>query len=143
MPIDKIRRKAAFAAANIDHVGIRWRNRQRSDRGDWLAVKNRFPSQAAIGGLPDASPYRAEVVSIRLVFNTADSNASASTKGANHPPAHSTQSVGSRLLRSRRKRQRKQQAADKHTKPTNRGTGDSHRKALYKTRFSETDTLLS
>src|SRR5205807_2326157 len=30
------------------------------------------------------------------------------------------------LLRSRRKRQRKQHAADKHTKPMNRGTGDSH-----------------
>src|SRR5436309_8616971 len=40
VPVSEIRAEVGLTAAHINSVGIRWRNGQRSNRADWLAVKN-------------------------------------------------------------------------------------------------------
>src|ERR1035437_3231469 len=52
-----------FAHADVDHVGVRFRHRHGAHRGTFqLPVGDRTPSEAAIGGLPEAAAGGAKVV---------------------------------------------------------------------------------
>ena len=48
----------AFAAADVDDVRIRWRQRDRADRAGRLVVEDRNPGASVVGRLPDAAVDR-------------------------------------------------------------------------------------
>ena len=88
--IREIRAPVGLAAARINNVGIRWSKGQRADGSNGLAVKDRLPGHAAIGGPPHASAHAAKVVGVGLALHAAHGDAAATAKRANHSPAHSS-----------------------------------------------------
>ena len=58
-----------LAGPGPDGAGIGRGHGQRPDRGHRLAVENRIPTVAAVGGLPDAAGSRPDVVGVRVAGN--------------------------------------------------------------------------
>src|SRR5438477_1754373 len=56
----------SFAGADIDDVGIGFRNRDAADGGSGLLVEKRIPGNAAVSGFPNAAGNRAEIIRVRL-----------------------------------------------------------------------------
>ena len=61
---------AGFACADINDVGIGFRDRDAADGGGGLLVEKRIPGNAAVRGFPNAAGNRAKIVSVRLAWNT-------------------------------------------------------------------------
>src|SRR5277367_2389763 len=76
----KIGPAQALAAADIDNLRIRRRNRQRAYRTCRLIVKDRIPGVSVIGALPDAAVVRSHKKDIRLAGDPADGDGAASAK---------------------------------------------------------------
>ena len=55
----EVRPMEPFAAADVDDVGVRWRDRDGADRPGRLVVEDRLPGAAGVGRLPDAAVDRA------------------------------------------------------------------------------------
>src|SRR5262245_12770032 len=92
--VGQVRTEVGFARTDIDHVGIRGRDGESTDRRDRLTVKDRLPGFASIGRLPYASADRAEVIDIGLAGDTGDGVAASTTERPDHPPAQSAVKTG-------------------------------------------------
>src|SRR5271170_7047704 len=81
---DNVSTDACFAGSDVDDVGIGLSHRDRADggRGAFLLVEERRPVDASVGGLPDATGYRAKVIDVVLTYDARYSNHAASTEGA-------------------------------------------------------------
>ena len=79
-----------FAGADIDHVRIRWRHGNRTDRGRGVGefIPERLPIHPAVGGLPHASGDCSEVVGVVLAGHASDGNYAAAAERANKPVFH-------------------------------------------------------
>src|ERR1700738_4737510 len=80
---DDVAANAGFPSADIDRVGIGFGNGERTDRrrGGLLLVKDGFPIEAAIRGLPDAARNAAKIVSVVLANHARDSENPSAAKG--------------------------------------------------------------
>ena len=76
----------AFTAADIDRIGIRWSNGQRSDRTCWLVIENWIPGAAEVRRLPNPAIVRRHVEDVRLARNTGNRHGTAAAKWADHAP---------------------------------------------------------
>src|ERR1019366_7390512 len=77
---------AGLARADVEDVGIRRRDRDRADRADGLAVENRPPVRAAVGGLPHAPGDRAEVEDLRLAGDAGHGEHAPAAEGTDEAP---------------------------------------------------------
>src|SRR5579863_2968304 len=68
------------------------------------SVENRFPYNAAIGGLPDASARRPDVIHRRISGNARDSRDASGAIRADKSPAHGIEKIGVNLLRAQWRR---------------------------------------
>src|SRR5207237_6400223 len=76
----------AFAAADINDVGIGGRYRYRADRASGLIVKDRIPSAAIVIGLPHAAIDHANVKDVGLTRHAGGGFGSATAVRADAPP---------------------------------------------------------
>src|SRR5580704_14468657 len=82
---DNIPPNAGFSGSDIDHVGIGFRDRNRSDRwgGIFLLVEDWLPVESAIGALPNSARCRTEVISVCLSDHTRDRHNATTAKRTN------------------------------------------------------------
>src|SRR5208282_5302346 len=59
----------AFTTADVNRVGTRRRDRERSNRTCGLVIEDRIPGAAEVGGFPDSAVVRRHVEGIRLARN--------------------------------------------------------------------------
>src|SRR5258708_5364373 len=78
--------QGGLAAADVDHVGRRWRDRQRTDRRDGLVVEYREPGSAGVDGFPDAAVHVAEVELVGPAGHARRGVAAAASERAEHAP---------------------------------------------------------
>ena len=57
----EVRARQPFAAADVEDVGIRRRNRHPANRSGRLVVEDRLPGAAGVVGLPDAAVHHAYI----------------------------------------------------------------------------------
>ena len=79
---------ASFARAHVDHVRVRWRNRQASDRRRSLFIENRRPGHGAVGGLPHTTAGTAEVVRRGIAGNARRRQRAAAAEWTHHAVFH-------------------------------------------------------
>jgi hypothetical protein len=72
VPSSQIGTLLGFSRAYVDDVGVRRRNRQRSDRASRLVVENRRPGTAGVGGLPDAAIDDSDVKRVGTAWHTVE-----------------------------------------------------------------------
>ena len=77
----------AFAAADVDDVGIGRRDGERADGAGRLIVEDRLPGAAVVGGLPDAAVVDADVEDVGLAGHAGRPDGAAAAERADHPPA--------------------------------------------------------
>ena len=77
-----------LAGADVDHVRIRRRDRDRADRRRGLPVEDRNPGPARVFRLPDASRGGAEVIRGGRVRDALGAGRPAAAKRPDQPPAH-------------------------------------------------------
>src|SRR5581483_5446034 len=87
-----------FAGAGPDDIRIRRRDSERSNRLGGLAVEDRAPVRAAVGGLVDAARRAAGVIHQRIAGN-AGHRRNAVALGADEPPMEAAVHIGVRLWR--------------------------------------------
>ena len=91
-----VRRIAAnrrFARADINHVVIGWRNRNRADRRNGCFVEKRSPICAAVSRLPHAARDRTEIICVRLTYDTFDRQRASSAKRTDLSPTHAIEQL--------------------------------------------------
>src|SRR3954447_25917954 len=76
----------SFTAADINNVGIGWRNCDRADRCRWLVIKNRLPRPAVINRFKNAAVHRRHVENVRLRRHSADGACPPAAIRSNIPP---------------------------------------------------------
>src|SRR5580698_9675063 len=76
-----------LAAAYINNVGIRSRDRNRANRLRRLRIKNRVPGTPVVVRLPNSAVALANVKNTRLAGYARQRPRPSSTKWANHAPA--------------------------------------------------------
>src|SRR5881394_1629842 len=86
----------SFAAADIDNVRVRNRNRDRANRSSGLIVKDRLPRPAVIGRFENAAIDLRKIKNIWLRRHTADGADASAAKRPNVSPA---EHAGKILLR--------------------------------------------
>ena len=84
----EIRTLQPLAAADVDDVGIGWRDRDRADRLRRLPVEERRPRQPVIGRLPDAAVVDADVEHVRLLRHAGRADRASAAVWADGAPAH-------------------------------------------------------
>ena len=84
----QVRPRQAFAAANVNDVGIGRRHGNRANGFGGLAVKHGIPGAAVIVRPPHASVDRTHVKNVGLARHAASSARPASARGTDHAPAH-------------------------------------------------------
>ena len=93
-----------FAAADVDDVRIRRRDRDRADRLRRLAVEDRRPRQPVVGALPDAAVVDADVEQVRLLRHAGRADGAPAAIRADRSPAHRVVQPRPGLLGARRPR---------------------------------------
>src|SRR5271156_1775538 len=80
---DDVAAHTGFAGADVDDVGIGFRDGDGADggRGVFCLVEDGLPVEAAVGGLPDSAGDCAEVISIGLADDAGYGYYAASTEG--------------------------------------------------------------
>ena len=68
-----------FTGSHIDHVGIRWCDRDRTGRRDRLLVENRLPFKPAVNRLPHPTRSCGRVVGQRIAVDPGDTRDSTSS----------------------------------------------------------------
>src|SRR6266852_463022 len=86
--IGNIVSQALLARADIEHVRIRWSDRDRADGGDGLSVEDGCPGRAAVDGFPNTSRYGAEIINARVPRHAGDGFRAAAAKGPDEAPFH-------------------------------------------------------
>ena len=89
----EVRALQAFAAGDVDGVGIGVGNSDRADGAGGLVVPEADPGLAGVGGLPDAAVDRAEIEGGGLGGNPGEGAGAAGAQGADLPPAHVAEEV--------------------------------------------------
>src|SRR5271166_105867 len=82
----KIGTAQSFAAADVNYVGIRWRDAERADGAGGLAIENGNPGAAGIGGLPYAAIIYANIKEIRFTGDASGGYGAASAEWADAAP---------------------------------------------------------
>ena len=128
-----------LAAADIDHVRIGWRHRERADRRGTLAVEQRLPGASGVGGLPHAAAGGADVERVRLRGYARAHRRPAAAERADQSPLQRAGDVARRGCGGGvKRRQRRQQAGeqrggmehdtDRHGIPRDRGSAQTIRR---------------
>src|SRR6185312_5898881 len=78
----------SLAAADVDDVGIRRRNRDGADRARRLVVEDRRPRASEVVRLPDTAVDRADVEDVWLIGNAHCGLGAAGPMRTDHAPAH-------------------------------------------------------
>ena len=78
----------AFAAGDVDDVGIRGRDGDGPDRARRLVVEDGMPGAAVVGRLPDAAVADADVEDVGLGGHAGDGPRAAGAVRADRAPAH-------------------------------------------------------
>ena len=99
----EIRPMQTFAAANINNVRIRRRNRDRANRSCRLLIKQRLPRAAIVGRLPHSTVHCADVENIRLAGNAAHRARPPAAKRPDIAPLHLLQDRSVELLCGKRR----------------------------------------
>src|SRR5689334_16220716 len=79
---------AGFTRPDVNHVVVRFRDCNGSDRRCALLVEDGGPHTAAIGGLPYSAGDGAEVIIVRLAGNARHSEDAAATEWSHIAPLH-------------------------------------------------------
>src|SRR5262249_12551229 len=87
--ISKVRAEVGLAGADINNVGIGLSHGKSADRGDWLAVKDRLPGNAAVDVLKPTSGNAAEVINVGLPLSAAKGDGASAAVRTDHAPAQS------------------------------------------------------
>src|SRR5579862_6810644 len=84
---DDVATDASFTGADVNHVGIRFRNCDGADRGRciFLFVEDRLPVEASVRGFPNSSGGCAEVIDVVLSYDSGDGDDAAAAKWTNQP----------------------------------------------------------
>ena len=77
----------AFAAADINNVGIAGRNGDGADGAGGLVVENRVPSIAEVVGFPDATIDLRHIEDAGLLVDTGDGHGAAAAERSDAAPA--------------------------------------------------------
>ena len=72
-------------------------------------VKNGNPSDAGVGGFPDATTRSAHIVGFGIVSNAGDSGDAATAVGADEAPGKSVKKIGRQLLGKHRESERERE----------------------------------
>jgi len=81
-------RHRPLAAADIQHIRVRWRDHQRTDRAGRLAVKDRRPGASGIRRLPDTTIADANVEGVRLAGMSGSGLGPPGAQRTDAAPAH-------------------------------------------------------
>ena len=84
----EVRTRQAFAAADVQDVGIRRRDDDPADRAGRLVVEDRLPRAAGVGRLPDAAVDHADVERVRLAGMACRRLGAPGPVRADVPPLH-------------------------------------------------------
>src|SRR5947209_4726492 len=87
-----------FAAAYVNHVGIRDRHRNRADGAGRLLVEDRYPGAAVVGRLPHAAITYADVKDVRLTGHSSGGLGASATERADRPPVEWLEEIRVELL---------------------------------------------
>ena len=71
-PIEELWRLLAFALAHVDDIGIGRRDADGADGFVVHVVEQRFPVEAAVGGLPQAAGGESDIHGHRILFGPLD-----------------------------------------------------------------------
>ena len=77
-----------FAAADVDDVRVRRRDRDRADRSGGLVVEDRRPRPPEVGRLPHPAVYRAGIEDVRLRRHAGDGFGPSAAERSDRTPAH-------------------------------------------------------
>ena len=113
-----VRAHVGLSGADVEHIRIRGRHGDRSDRRDRLAVEDRLPGAARVVGAPDAAAHRPEVEPIGLIRNTGHREDASAAERPRHPPwrrrkRHGSRSLGREGMRRGDETHDRQQASQK------------------------------
>src|SRR6266481_8729247 len=81
----KIGAREAFAARDINDIGVRRGDRDCTDRLRGLRIEDRQPGAAVIGGFPNATIDGADIENVRLARDARQSVRAPTTKWSDHP----------------------------------------------------------
>ena len=108
---------AGFACADINDVGIGFRDRDAADGGGGLLVEKRIPGNATVSGLPNAAGYGAKIVGVGLARDSGDGEDATAAERADEAPFHAAISLridlGSILLGADKDRDYEHQEGNK------------------------------
>jgi len=88
----------AFAAADIDNVGIGTGDGESADRAGRLSVEDRSPGAPVVGALPHAAVVDADIEDVRLTRHTGRPDGTAAAKRPNQAPVQAGEEGGVVLL---------------------------------------------
>ena len=111
--VGDVRAHVGLARADVEDLRVRRRDRDRSDRGDRLAVEDRLPGAAGVLALPDSAADRAEVEVVRLARHARRRDRAPAAERADHPPVHPGEERRVEGLRRRSPRCRRTQHSEK------------------------------
>ncbi len=94
----EIRANIRFARAGVENVWVRWRDFERSDGCDGLAVENGSPDGAGIVGFPDAAIHAAEIEGRAAARDTTHRNRPAAAEGPDGSPFKAAEKARRNLL---------------------------------------------
>src|SRR5439155_20513772 len=94
----EIRALQAFAAPDVDDVGVRRGYRERANRACGLIIEDRLPGMAVVVSLPDAAVIDADVEDVRLSGDAGCADGSTSAMRPDAAPAQVLIEVGVELL---------------------------------------------
>src|ERR1700686_3402830 len=80
------RANVGLAGSRINRLGIRWSNRESTDRANGLAIKNWRPDDTGIGCFPNPPIHPAEIKSGRVAGDARHGDYPASPEWANQAP---------------------------------------------------------
>src|SRR5579862_10032031 len=106
----------AFAAGDIDDIGVGSRHGNGANRLRWLVIKDRIPGTAVVVGLPDSAIDRADVKDARLHGNACRSACATAAKWADHAPLEFLIGLGGNLRRRRSGERQERETTRKITK---------------------------
>jgi hypothetical protein len=82
----EVRSLHSFAAPDVNHIWIGWRNDNVTDRARSLRVEDWRPHASGVGCLPHPAIVDANVKDIRLAADSGGADRPAAAKRADHPP---------------------------------------------------------
>src|SRR6266513_2013446 len=88
-PVRRVTADGGFARTGVNHVVVRWRDRDRANRGNRLFVEKRNPVCAAICRLPNSTRDCPKIISVWLAGDAFNRECTAAAKRTDLSPTHS------------------------------------------------------